>query len=219
MDYCSRRAQTVYFFSDYKEENQSNDIITTLLNAGELRSDYLENEIKMNGEVPGILKGPGYGHFYNMCPEVNLFDSDNSIEYFSKTACSEGTWEKEEKPQFKIIEVKHYSECSEFSKHFFENKTLKQNIPTKPRVTECYTYLMIDLKTGFHKIGISSDPNYREKTLQSEQPKIETVIHRKFINRKLAKDFENELHRKYDYKRARGLNPMEINEIIELMKE
>ena len=82
---------------------------------------------------------------------------------------------------------------------------------------------MIDLKSGFHKIGISSDPNYREKTLQSKQPEIETVVHRKFINRKLAKDFENELHIKYDSKRIRGewfdLNSIEINQIIQLMKE
>ena len=223
LDYCRRRAQTIYFFSDYKEENHTNDFVETLINAGELKTDYIEKEINMTGEVPSIMKGPGYGHFSNMCPEVSLFDSSNSIGYFAKTACSDGTWEKEEKPQFKILEEKHYSECSEFSKYFFENKTINQSNTAKPKKTECYTYLMIDLKSGFHKIGISSDPNYREKTLQSEQPQIETVIHRKFINRKLAKDFETELHRKYDYKRTRGewfdLNPMEINEIIQLMKE
>ena len=81
---------------------------------------------------------------------------------------------------------------------------------------------MIDLKTGYHKIGISNNPTYREKTLQSEQPKIETVETRKFANRKIAKEFESELHIKYEHKRIRGewfdLNPIEINEILELLR-
>lgn len=223
LDYCRRRAQTIYFFSEYKEENHTNDFVQTLINAGELKNDYIEKEININGDVPTIMKGPGYGHFSNMCPEVSLFDSSNSIRYFANTACTDGTWGKEEKLQFKILEEKHYSECLEFSKYFFENRTLNQNNTTKQKKTICYTYLMIDLKSGLHKIGISSDPNYREKTLQSEQPEIETVVHRKFINRKLAKDFEKELHTKYDSKRIRGewfdLNSMEINEIEQLMKE
>jgi hypothetical protein len=223
LDYCKRRALTIYHFSDFKEENRTNDIVQTLINAGELNNDYVEKEINLIGEAPLIMKGSGYGHFSNMCPEVSLFDSSNSIGYFAKTACTDASWEKEDKKPFKILEEKHYSECSEFSKYLFENRTLTLKNIAKPKKTECYTYLMIDLKSGHHKIGISSDPNYREKTLQSEQPKIETVIHRKFINRKLAKEFETELHRKYDHKRIRGewfnLEAKETSEIIQLMQE
>ncbi|MCD8529337.1 MAG: GIY-YIG nuclease family protein [Flavobacterium sp.] len=81
---------------------------------------------------------------------------------------------------------------------------------------------MIDLNTGHHKIGMSYSPEFREKTLQSEKPDIVTVYTRKFTNRKLAKDFEVELHKKYVHKRVRGewfdLDSIEINEIIKLMR-
>lgn len=83
---------------------------------------------------------------------------------------------------------------------------------------ECYVYLMIDLTNNFHKIGISNSPKYREFTLQSEKPTIELLASKKFINRKIAKSFENALHSTYSDKRLRGewfkLDEAEINEII-----
>ena len=222
LDYCSRRAQSIYLLSEYKHENYSGDMITTLINDGVLKKDFKENEIKLCAEVPEIMKGDGYGAFYNMCPEVHLFDAQNSFSYFHNTACTNGSWDKELNPKSKILEEKHYSECLEFSKHFYENKILPNNNIKQTKTTFCFAYLMIDLKTGYHKIGISNNPTYREKTLQSEQPKIETVETRKFANRKIAKEFESELHIKYEHKRIRGewfdLNPIEINEILELLR-
>lgn len=83
---------------------------------------------------------------------------------------------------------------------------------------ECYVYLMIDLTNNFYKIGISNSPKYREFTLQSEKPTIELLASKKFINRKIAKSFENALHSAYSDKRLRGewfqLNEIEIEEII-----
>jgi hypothetical protein len=80
---------------------------------------------------------------------------------------------------------------------------------------------MLDHKTGFHKIGMSNNPIYREKTLRSEQPKIETVAKRKFSTRKLAKELENQLHEFYSHKRVRGewfdLNAKEVAEIIKTL--
>ncbi|MDP3946461.1 MAG: GIY-YIG nuclease family protein [Lutibacter sp.] len=83
---------------------------------------------------------------------------------------------------------------------------------------ECYVYLMIDLTNNFHKIGISNSPKYREFTLQSEKPTIELLASKKFINRKIAKSFENALHSTYTDKRLRGewfkLDEAEIDEIV-----
>lgn len=83
---------------------------------------------------------------------------------------------------------------------------------------ECYVYLMIDLTNNFHKIGISNSPKYREFTLQSEKPTIELLASKKFINRKIAKSFENALHYTYTDKRLRGewfkLDEAEIDEIV-----
>ncbi|MBE0393647.1 hypothetical protein BJQ96_03519 [Flavobacterium sp. PL0002] len=77
---------------------------------------------------------------------------------------------------------------------------------------------MIDLTNNFHKIGISNSPKYREFTLQSEKPTIELLASKKFINRKIAKSFENALHSAYSDKRLRGewfnLDEAEINEIV-----
>lgn len=93
----------------------------------------------------------------------------------------------------------------------FENNELIQS-------DECYVYLMIDLTNNFHKIGISNSPKYREFTLQSEKPTIELLASKKFINRKIAKSFENALHSAYMDKRLRGewfkLDEAEINEIV-----
>lgn len=221
LDFCQRRAQTVYFFNEYYKIHPTKSILEALLFEGDVGSDYIDNEIKMSGELPMISNGKTNGHFLNVCPEVNLFDPINSLNLFKGTASTEGTWDTEENPKFRIFDEKHYSECLEFSKHFYNNRILKETNSTKTKKTECFAYLMIDLKTGFHKIGISNDPIYREKTLQSEQPKIETVCSRKFVNRRIALEFESELHKKFKHKRVRGewfdLNPIEIEEIKKIM--
>ncbi len=54
----------------------------------------------------------------------------------------------------------------------------------------CYVYLMHDSTNGFTKIGISNNPMYRERTLQSEKPTIEMVVSKKFPVRKIAESFE-----------------------------
>lgn len=68
----------------------------------------------------------------------------------------------------------------------------------------CYVYLMIDTTNGFHKIGISNKPQYREKTLQSEKPTIELVCAKQFPSRTIAEAFESALHKAYANKRLRG---------------
>jgi excisionase family DNA binding protein len=40
---------------------------------------------------------------------------------------------------------------------------------------QTWVYLMKDLRNGFYKIGQSQNPQYRERTLQSEQPLIALV--------------------------------------------
>ncbi len=57
---------------------------------------------------------------------------------------------------------------------------------------------------AFYKIGISNEPEYRERTLQSEKPSIELITSKKFPNRILAGSFEKALHETYDSKRLRG---------------
>lgn len=68
----------------------------------------------------------------------------------------------------------------------------------------CHVYLMVDTTNGFHKIGISNNPKYREHTLQSEKPTIELLQSKQFPNRALAEAIESALHKTYAEKRIRG---------------
>lgn len=63
---------------------------------------------------------------------------------------------------------------------------------------------MLDTKTNFHKIVISNKAEYREKTLQSEKPSIKLIAKKKYINRRIAANFEKALHDSYSHKRKRG---------------
>ncbi|PIF05305.1 MAG: hypothetical protein CSA36_07585 [Draconibacterium sp.] len=62
-----------------------------------------------------------------------------------------------------------------------------------------YLYLMINENTNLFKIGYSKNPYFREKTLQSEEPKIFTI---KFWE--CEKKVETEIHKLFKNKRIRG---------------
>lgn len=68
----------------------------------------------------------------------------------------------------------------------------------------CYVYLMHDSKNGYHKIGISKTPKYREKTLQSEKPTIDLVCSKEYPSRKIAEAIESALHKVFEENRIRG---------------
>ena len=78
------------------------------------------------------------------------------------------------------------------------------------RKRDIKTYLMKDSNTGMYKIGMSTNPKFREKTLQSEKPTISMV---KVWN----EDIEKELHEIYKYQRVRGewftLNKIQVRYI------
>lgn len=89
--------------------------------------------------------------------------------------------------------------------------------------SECYVYLMLDKRNGYYKIGISSEPKFREKTLQSEQPKVQLVAKKKYINRKIAGAIEKALHTVYGHKHQRGewfrLDQEDIRELRETLND
>lgn len=81
----------------------------------------------------------------------------------------------------------------------------------------CYVYLMVDTANGFHKIGISNHPEYREGTLQSEKPTIELVCSKQYPSRLIASAIESALHTAFGKKRLRGewfdLSEKDVNDI------
>ena len=109
--------------------------------------------------------------------------------------------------QFSINKLtKEYCELVKNEIDKYEPLNERNEISSKEiKSTEnCYVYLMIDSTNGYHKIGISNKPKYREKTLQSEKPTIEMLCSKSFPNRKIASSFEQALHQTYAEKRIRG---------------
>lgn len=94
--------------------------------------------------------------------------------------------------------------------------------PIEYKFNWCYVYLMRDNTNGYHKIGISNKPEYREKTLQSEKPSIEMLACKKFPTRKIAEAIESALHTAYSQQRVRGewfnLDDEDVAAIIETLK-
>lgn len=128
LGYCDRHSWTLYFFSKYDEVDHDRDFIKALQREDAIPSDYEKKRIKLRSEKPSILRGPKYGDFSSMCPEVNLFDKDNSFSKFRGIACTDGSWNYETRldNKVKILETKHFSECLEFCNSKYaenQNKT------------------------------------------------------------------------------------------------
>ena len=101
-----------------------------------------------------------------------------------------------------------------------EETCLEENNTTINKT--CFVYLMIDTTNGFHKIGISNNPRYREHTLQSDKPTIELLYAKEFPTRKMAEALESTLHKTYESKRIRGewfnLTSQDIEEIKSVLQ-
>lgn len=118
---------------------------------------------------------------------------------------------------FKQYVIDFYKALTECGYHF--NKEIPDN-PSSPE--PCYVYLMVDTSNGYHKIGISNHPEYREGTLQSEKPTIELLCAKKFPSRTIARAIESALHSTYESKHLRGewfqLDAKDIIELTETLK-
>jgi|WetSurMetagenome_2_1015567.scaffolds.fasta_scaffold380893_1 hypothetical protein len=100
--------------------------------------------------------------------------------------------------------------------HLIPKEESKISIPITES-EECYVYFMVDNKNEYYKIGISNEPEWRERTLQSEKPSIKLIAAKKFVNRRIAAIIEKALHESYSHKRKRGewfdLDDEDISEI------
>lgn len=130
------------------------------------------------------------------------------------------------KNNVQIVIKKFGSEYIDLVKNTIPNykpTELRQTEPINETATEfCFVYLMHDTSNGYYKIGISNNPGYRERTLQSEKPTIEMITSKKFPIRKIAESIEKALHDTYSEKRLRGewfeLDDKDIDHIKETLK-
>lgn len=95
--------------------------------------------------------------------------------------------------------------------------TVMQVVTPKPK--HCYVYLMHDTTNHYFKIGMSNDPKYRERTLQSEKPTIDTIIAKRYPIRSIARNIEKALQNTYMDKHVRGewyrLERIDVEHLIE----
>lgn len=98
--------------------------------------------------------------------------------------------------------VKFYKNALKHAGLYKVNKKVKAEVSFE--FDYCSVYLMHDTRNGFHKIGISKTPTYREKTLQSEKPTIELICSKEYPSRKIAEAIESALHKVYENNRIRG---------------
>lgn len=85
-------------------------------------------------------------------------------------------------------------------KFFIQENILKDSNP--PVKSSRSVYLMKNHRNGYFKIGISGDVQYRERTLQSEEPEVALIY--SSVKTTEAKKIEGYLHEKFREKRLRG---------------
>mgnify|MGYP005671190101 CR=1 FL=1 len=91
LNYCSRRAWTIYIFSEYSKYDPNLNMIQALQRAGDIPEDFEEKQVLIQGESPSMIRGNNNYYFSNVCPEVNLFDSWNALE--PGKACTAGDYD------------------------------------------------------------------------------------------------------------------------------
>lgn len=87
---------------------------------------------------------------------------------------------------------------------YLDEEPVQEPEPVQVHTETCFVYLMHDTSNDFYKIGISKDPQYRERTLQSEKPTIEKICAKEFPTRQIAEALESALHKSFATKRIRG---------------
>lgn len=138
INYCSRRAWTIYLFSEYSKSKPNLNMVEALQKDGTIPSDFEKNKIMLQGESPSIIRGNNNFYFSDVCPEVNLFDGWNAM--IPGKACTKGDYDKYYKNEkTRVIKSQHFSECAEFNKYLFDNnkigkqrkKSIRKTIPYK----------------------------------------------------------------------------------------
>jgi len=125
LNYCERRAFTIYCYSDYEKFARTNNIVLALQKEGVIPMDFEQKAINIQGESPMWHKSDVLIYYHDMCPEVNLFDYENSLPFAKGLASTDGEWDDFRKNiKFVNQKNKHFSECTEFNKYLFENNIL-----------------------------------------------------------------------------------------------
>jgi len=92
-------------------------------------------------------------------------------------------------------EYKNISKFIEYKKYLIKKESNNKKENKKENKKVCY--IIKNKRNGLYKIGYSSTPIRREKTLQSQEPELEAI-------KIFKKNWETILHDKYERQRVRG---------------
>jgi hypothetical protein len=110
----------------------------------------------------------------------------------------------------------HYEYVNYREQNYYKRTDLPYEKKPKEPKYKRYTYLMYDEISGYYKIGKSINPEFREKTLSSQTPKIRLIYKCKEVV--VSEDY---LHKLFQYKRVRrewfDLNTDELDVVLNLM--
>lgn len=117
---------------------------------------------------------------------------------------------------FRIWLKKHMQICEQLG--YKPNDEIEEEIKSE---ANCFVYLMLDEINRYYKIGISNNPKYRERTLQSEKPSIKLICAKEFPSRRIAEAIESALHKAYTAEHIRGewfnLTAKDVQEITQTL--
>lgn len=146
LNYCSRRAYTIYYNSEFSKYKPGLTVEDALLKEGILPEDFKKKVIDIQGEPPSWIKGNSNSFFTGMCPEVNLFDSGHSLH--PNLACVSAEYDEYySHPKHRVIKCQHFSECPEFNKYLFDNPNAKR----KPDISKRRKYISAKTKAILQK--------------------------------------------------------------------
>jgi len=166
------------------------DTSKTFLHGGKTEEEFFISYGNMVRKLKHIPSTPDW-NFHKSQPAISSYRRKFNLKKWENMASKFYDYAKDKSEWEDIIRL--------IPKQVFPSK-LKEEKESE----ECYVYLMYDTKTLCHKIGISSLPDWRERTLQSEKPSIKLVAAKQFVNRRMAASFEKALHDSYSHKRKRG---------------
>lgn len=111
--------------------------------------------------------------------------------------------EWEEAGDGKYLKIKYFA-VGYPKKSQIPKEVLRVSESVQPGEDACFVYVMRNNQNGAYKIGISKDPEYREHTLQSQEPDVTCIFQLEFPNRESARSVERDMHIKYGEYRLRG---------------
>lgn len=183
LDLVYRYLKARFDWVDYDDNSIINQTIDSLTEDYDLRDQY------MDILYDEIFSQP----IFSLVSEYKIIEV---IDEIMNNVYDSLLTKKEYKKMIKQ-EKRNISENVALAKSINDLSLVKEVPIKKSKQTEKKCYIMKNCRNGFYKIGNSSSPEKREKTLQAEEPEIKII-------KVFRQNHESDLHQRYANQRKRG---------------